>query len=1070
MKEYKYNSNAHTHFSSKQFQTATEKLYRDFINMSLESKLANLSLGDEASIVEAINAEGAEKSGFASNIASLVAKCASKDEAEALAAFATVRAVAEGAPGAEAFNIQCLGAILEQAVAKSPEVKKVARETAIIVCEKITPFAMKSLLPFLFAVLPVEKKWAIRELSLDCISVFSKTAPKQLGNALPLIVPEVTACMWDTKKQVKTASTNAMKSACEVIGNKDIEHMTSKIITAITKPKEVPEIMHKMAGVTFVQSVESPALAMVVPLLLRGLREKSTATKRQSAVIIDNMSKLVDNPLDAAPFLPLLLPALEQNAESVADPEARDTTAIAVTQLNRLKALADKQASVRGDISKLSNLIKEKFGSGDNANFNTVIDHASIIATAMMDLKYMEDVQWTKTVCPVFKDYADKAKIEEVVQNVRIEAEKMLEVPDDDEDEDDSEELCNCKFTLAYGTKILLHNTKMKLKRGKRYGLLGGNDSGKTTLMRSIANNQVEGFPDVTQVRTVFVEADIQGEQSHLSCIEYVLHDPKIVALGCTEAQVRETLSTVGFLADGKAKPDHAVSTLSGGWRMKLALARCMLQKADILLLDEPTNHLDVINVAWVKSYLNSLTDVTSIIVSHDSGLLNDCCTHILQIENLKLHTFKGNLDEFVKIKPQARAYFSLQASKMKFKFPQPGPIDGVKSKGKALMKMGKCTFTYPGNDAPTLFDISVQVSLSSRVACVGENGAGKSTMIKLLVGEIEPQKGDVWKHPNARVAYVAQHAFHHIESHLNRTPNEYIRWRYANQGEDKESLIKVTMQFTDEEIKIQKTPYEITFTDEESGKVTKVKKVVSELIGGRKTNKSKEYEYEVKYAGSTTDSGDYLPLKTLMKMGWTKGIKAVDLKIAQRAGLYVRPLSTKNVEQHLEDCGLSREFGTHYRMSALSGGQKVKVVLAACMWNQPHILILDEPTNYLDRESLGALAGAIECFDGGVVMITHNNEFCSKLCPETWVMDSGHLETKGDADWMLKQDSKIDDQQQISEVTDAAGNVSKVKGQKKKLSKKEEKQLVKKIKGKLKNDVELDTEEEEFAIEKDLI
>merc|ERR1712194_920595 len=193
---------------------------------------------------------------------------------------------------------------------------------------------------------------------------------------------------------------------------------------------------------------------------------------------------------------------------------------------------------------------------------------------------------------------------------------------------------------------------------------------------------------------------------------------------------------------------------------------------------------------------------------------------------------------------------------------------------------------------------------------------------------------------------------------------------------------------------------------------------------------------------------------------GWDKAMKAVDAKIAQRAGLYVRPLSSKNVEKHLADCGLDAEFGTHYRMSALSGGQKVKVVLAAAMWNQPHIIILDEPTNYLDREALGALAGAIENFAGGVVMITHNNEFCSQLCPETWVMDSGHLETKGDADWMLKQDEKVEALEQITEVVDAAGNVSKVK---------EEKQMMKKIKAKLKEGQDLDTDEEDFAIEKDL-
>jgi len=827
---------------------------------------------------------------------------------------------------------------------------------------------------------------------------------------------------------------------------------------------------HEMAGVTFVQSVESPALAMVVPLLLRGLREKSTATKRQAAVIIDNMSKLVDNPLDAAPFLPLLLPALENNAKSIADPEAREVTERAVAQLNRLKGLADKQASVRGDVSKLDGTFMKALKAEDaTGGKQAVIKYACVIASCLMDLKFMEDLQWERNLSPVlstyFKDGLDKS-----IEAIRVEAEKMLEIPEEDDDDDDAEELCNCQFTLAYGTKILLHNTKMKLLRGRRYGLLGPNDCGKTTLMRAIANNQVEGFPDVTQVRTVFVEADIQGEQSHLSCVDYVAVDEKIQAMNIEKEKIREVLATVGFTPDGKAKPDHAVSTLSGGWRMKLALARAMLQQADILLLDEPTNHLDVINVAWVKTYLNSLENVTSIIVSHDSGLLNDCCTNILSFDNLKLNTFKGNLDEYVKHNPAARAYFSLTASKMKFKFPQPGPIEGVKSKGKALMKMQKCTFTYPGNESPTLFNISVQVSLSSRVACIGENGAGKSTMIKLLVGEIEPQIGDVWKHPNARIAYVAQHAFHHIESHLNKTPNEYIRWRFANGGEDKESLVKATMQFSEAELALQKKPFELQFVDEASGKIQKVKKVVSELVGGRKMNKSKEYEYEVKYAGSTTDSGDYLGAKTLKKMGWEKAMKAVDLKVAQLAGMYIRPLSTKNVEEHLEGCGLAREFGTHYRMSALSGGQKVKVVLAAAMWMQPHIVILDEPTNYLDRESLGALAGAIEDFDGGVIIISHNNEFVSKLCPETWVMDAGHLETKGDADWMLKQDTKINDQQQLTEMTDAAGNKIEVKKAQKKLSKKEEKQLVKRIKAKIKNGEPLDTDEEEMAFEKDLL
>merc|ERR1712238_188336 len=304
----------------------------------------------------------------------------------------------------------------------------------------------------------------------------------------------------------------------------------------------------------------------------------------------------------------------------------------AVEQLERLKGLADKAISVRGDTSKLSETFKTAFATDGSGNVNLVINHAAVIASCMMDLHFMEDSQWKKLVAIHFKSYFD----------------------------DDSEELCNCTFTLAYGTKILLHNTKMRLKRGKNYGLLGGNDSGKSTLVRAIANNQVEGFPDTNEVRTVFVEADIQGEQSQLSCIDYIHVTEEIQALNITREEITSFLSIVGFTDDGKAKPNHAVFTLSGGWRMKLALARVMLQKTDILLLDEPRSHLDVINVAWVKSYLNSLTEVTAIIVSHGSGLINGYCTHMLQIENLKLHTFKGRLDEFVKINPSARAYFSI--------------------------------------------------------------------------------------------------------------------------------------------------------------------------------------------------------------------------------------------------------------------------------------------------------------------------------------------------------------------------------------------------------------------------
>jgi elongation factor 3 len=837
----------------------------------------------------------------------------------AIAALNTIKELANQCMSvAEPHLLPQLEKLLQCASNKQNKIRAAAEEAVITIANKMTADALQDVLPALFAQSQVGVAWQTRALALNVIASFGEHAPEQLGFALPQVVPQVTLSMSEPKKEVSSAAYKAMTNACNVIGNRDIEHMTAKIVRSISNPEEVPEIMHALAGVTFVQSVQSPALAMVVPLLTRGLRSKVTATRRQSAVIIDNMSKLVDDPIDAEPFLPTLMPALQFAADAMSDPEARNICERAATQLAKLSKLCE-EAKLRTkaiDRSLVLEAVKKHVKAADS---EAELSFIATIAVSLMHLKKFQASEWQEDLTPAISVLVGAEAAKTAAEKLRVDCKEMakpIELPDPEDD--GAEELCNCTFTLAYGTKILLHNTTMRLKRGAKYGLLGGNESGKTTLMRSIANGSVEGFPDPTTVRTVFVEADILGELSHLSCVDYIMQDPRLA--GCSKEDVLTVMSTVGFRDDGKAKPHHAVSTLSGGWRMKLALARAMLQRADILLLDEPTNHLDVINVAWVKNYINSLKNVTAIMVSHDSGFLNDCCTDILQIERLKLKHYRGNLNKFLEQNPEARAYFSIKESKLKFKFPQPGPIEGVKSRSKALMKMSHCDFTYPGNTVPTLFDITIQVSMASRVGCVGENGAGKSTMIKVLTGEVVPQTGEVWKHPNARVAYVAQHAFHHIEEHLNKTANEYIRWRYSN-GEDKESLVKVSMVLTEDEAKLQREPFEVSWIDED-GKPHKANKVVIEVTGNRREARSREYEYEVKFKDG---SESYLGYKLLTRRGWEKACKAIDARMAQRSGLYIRTLSSANVEAHLNDCGLSPEFGTHYRMSALSGGQKVK-------------------------------------------------------------------------------------------------------------------------------------------------
>jgi elongation factor 3 len=349
--------------------------------------------------------------------------------------------------------------------------------------------------------------------------------------------------------------------------------------------------------------------------------------------------------------------------------------------------------------------------------------------------------------------------------------------------------------------------------------------------MRSIAEGKLEGFPSKEELRTCFVEHN-QGEDADLSILEFVSKDPELAAEG--QERISEVLAQVGFTAGPEGRQSHKVGSLSGGWKMKLALARAMLMRADVLLLDEPTNHLDVANVKWLQDYLKAHTEITSLIVSHDSGFLDAVCTDIYHYEQKKLVCYKGNLNDFVKVKPEAKTYYTLSASNAQFKFPPPGILSGVKSNTRSIIRMTGCSYTYPGASKPSLQDVSCQLTLSSRVAIIGANGAGKSTLIKLLTGETIPQQGKVEKHPNLRIGYIKQHALEHVEMHMEKTPNQYLQWRYAN-GDDREVLMKQTRILTDEDREQM-----AKFIDLGDGKG---ERQVEALIGRQKWKKSFQYE-----------------------------------------------------------------------------------------------------------------------------------------------------------------------------------------------------------------------------------
>merc|ERR1719183_2116785 len=204
----------------------------------------------------------------------------------------------------------------------------------------------------------------------------------------------------------------------------------------------------------------------------------------------------------------------------------------------------------------------------------------------------------------------------------------------EEEEHDDLEVLCDCEFSLAYGNRVLLHNTRLKLKRGKCYGLIGPNGAGKSTLMRSIAADLVEGFPK--EIRSVYVECDVSATHAEMSCVDFVHMD-----LPDKEKEaIAAMMTSVGFKEDLMWGP---VGALSGGWRMRLALSRAMLKEPELLLLDEPTNHVDVHGVAWLTKYVQDLSgkQISSMIVSHDSVFLDNVAQDMVHYEkNRKLKVY----------------------------------------------------------------------------------------------------------------------------------------------------------------------------------------------------------------------------------------------------------------------------------------------------------------------------------------------------------------------------------------------------------------------------------------------
>ncbi|KAI7905902.1 P-loop containing nucleoside triphosphate hydrolase protein [Cokeromyces recurvatus] len=407
-------------------------------------------------------------------------------------------------------------------------------------------------------------------------------------------------------------------------------------------------------------------------------------------------------------------------------------------------------------------------------------------------------------------------------------------------------------YSLNFHGRVLIDNASIELNFGRRYGLIGSNGSGKTTFLQSLASRDIE-IPDHIDIYLLnqeaepsemnAVEAVIDSAQKEVARLEKQVEDilgeedggdnpllddiyERIESLDPATFETRACTLLAGLGFDTQ-QMKKMTKDMSGGWRMRVALARALFIKPTLLLLDEPTNHLDLEATVWLEEYLKTY-DRILVIVSHSQDFLNGVCTNMMHLTHKrKLVYYGGNYDMFVKTKEenevnQAKAYAKQQEEIAHIKkfIASAGTyanlVRQAKSKQKIIDKMEAqgliekvenplpfkfsftdvpklpppvlafqdVSFAYDGNMDHCLYrNLELGVDMDSRVALVGPNGAGKSTLLKLMNNELVPTGGRVQKHTALKLGKYSQHSADQLDMDLS--PIDYMRKKFPEEGSD---------------------------------------------------------------------------------------------------------------------------------------------------------------------------------------------------------------------------------------------------------------------------------------------
>ncbi len=530
-------------------------------------------------------------------------------------------------------------------------------------------------------------------------------------------------------------------------------------------------------------------------------------------------------------------------------------------------------------------------------------------------------------------------------------------------------------ITMQFGAKPLFENVSVKFGEGYRYGLIGANGAGKSTFMKILCGALESTAGNVSKdvnERMAYLRQDqfayedqrvldvvLQGHEEMWACMQErdaIYANPEATEddyMKAAELEVKfaeydgytaesragELLLGVGIPTDKHNGPMREVAP---GWKLRVLLAQALFANPDILLLDEPTNNLDINTIRWLEDVLNERNS-TMIIISHDRHFLNQVCTHMADLDYGKITTYAGNYDDFMEASTQARERqananakakeriaelqtfvrrFSANASKAKQATSRLKLIDKLKPEDvkpssrqypwirfdfdekdklhRQAVEIENLCFAYPDSE-PLFKNLSLNINGGEKIAIIGENGVGKTTLLKLLQGELTPTAGTIKWTEKAKIGYFAQDHAADFASDQNLTDwiSGYVR-AGGYEGSDVETLIRGTL-------------------------------------------------------GRLLFPGD-------------------DVK---------KPVNV------------------------ISGGEQGRMMFGRMMLLHSNVMLMDEPSNHLDMESIESLNTALDLFKGTLIFISHDREFVSSLATRIIEIKADHsvVDFQGNyEDYLLSQ------------------------------------------------------------------